>query len=66
LILGDFNVNGTTPDLQALPYSKIIAEQPLYLKPLQNFADEYESMIEILTNNGEDELIDLNMAVNKG
>jgi hypothetical protein len=59
IICGDMNVNGALVDKKSTKYSDLIAKVPDYNLALDDFAREYEVMMDVLSNNDEDRVVDV-------
>lgn len=66
LLCGDFNVNGRQPDFILKPYCDLLAKDPDYKEPLDMYANEYATMISILSGHGRDVLLDFARRNNDG
>jgi hypothetical protein len=63
---GDLNVNGGVVDKKNSKYYQMICRKPGFSIAMDDFGGEYNKMIDIFSNNDEDEVVDVMRVWNKG
>jgi exonuclease III len=59
IVCGDLNVNGAVVDKKSNKFAELISKYPDYNLALDDFAREYNVMMDILSNNDEDKVVDV-------
>lgn len=66
IFAGDFNANGQKDNAKAKAYREEVKHRPGFDEILSELGDEYQSMMDILSDSGEDEIIDCAKIANNG